>query len=121
LHIDENSLTPIFAQVAAGIQEDILAGRILEGEQVPSTNEFASIYGINPATARKGFNILVDSGIIYKKRGIGMFVAEGAREKIASKAKEELLSTGIAELIKKAAELGISRQELIDKIRDAEV
>ena len=69
---------PIFLQIAEQIENDIIAGQLAEETQVPSTNEFAAFHRINPATAAKGVNLLVDDGILYKKRGIGMFVAEGA-------------------------------------------
>ena len=72
----------IYLQISEMIETDILRGILLEEEQVPSTNELAKRYTINPATAGKGVNLLVDEGILYKKRGIGMFVSAGAREKI---------------------------------------
>ena len=62
------------------IENDILRDVLLEDERVPSTNELAKLYAINPSTAAKGINILVDAGILYKKRGIGMFVSDGAKE-----------------------------------------
>ena len=71
------------------IERDILRDILLEEEKAPSTNELAKLYAINPATAAKGINILVDRGILYKKRGIGMFVVKGAKEMIMSKRKEE--------------------------------
>src|ERR1700710_2074877 len=77
---------PIFLQIAEAIENDILAGNLAEEAQVPSTNEFAAFYRINPATAGKGVNLLVDEGILYKKRGIGMFVATGAKERLGAKA-----------------------------------
>ena len=64
------------------IENDILRDVLLEDERVPSTNELAKLYAINPSTAAKGINILVDAGILYKKRGIGMFVSDGAKEVI---------------------------------------
>ena len=70
---------PIFVQIAEQIENDILEGTLPEESQVPSTNDFAAFYRINPATAGKGVNRLVDEGLLYKKRGIGMFVATGAR------------------------------------------
>ena len=70
---------PIFLQIAEQIENDIIGGVLPEESQVPSTNEYAAFYRINPATAGKGVNVLVDAGILYKKRGIGMFVATGAR------------------------------------------
>ena len=72
----------IYLQISEMIENDILRDVILEEEKVPSTNELAKLYSINPATAAKGINILVDSGIVYKKRGIGMFVSSGAKQKI---------------------------------------
>ena len=81
----------IYLQISEMIQKDILRDIILEEEKVPSTNELAKMYAINPATAAKGINILVDSGILYKKRGIGMFVATGAKEKIKKMKQAELI------------------------------
>ena len=116
MEIDENSLTPLFIQIAEWIESEILSGNIEEGESIPSTNQFASIYGINPATARKGFDLLTDEGIIYKKRGIGMFVSDGAREKLRSKARNKLIEESVSLLIENAKKLGITRKELIDII-----
>ena len=82
---------PIFVQIAERIEEDILAGRLAEEEQVPSTNQFAALYQINPATAAKGVNLLVDQGILYKKRGLGMYVATGARAGLLEKRREAVL------------------------------
>ena len=117
MDIDENSLTPLFIQIAEWIEGEILSGNIEEGESIPSTNQFASVYGINPATARKGFDLLTDEGIIYKKRGIGMFVSDGAREKIASKAKNKLIEESVSQLVENAKKLGITKTELIEIIR----
>ena len=75
----------IYIQIKEMIESDILRDILLEEERVPSTNELAKLYAINPATAAKGVNLLVDEGILYKKRGIGMFVAEGAKEQIMKK------------------------------------
>ena len=79
----------IYLQISEMIENDILRDIILEEEKVPSTNELARLYTINPATAAKGINILVDNGILYKKRGIGMFVTSGAKEAIRMRRKEE--------------------------------
>lgn len=120
LEIDENSLTPLFIQIAEWIESEILLGNIEEGECIPSTNQFASIYGINPATARKGFDLLTEKGIIFKKRGIGMFVADGAKEKLREKAKTNLIEERISLLVDDAKKLGISKSELIEIIRGFE-
>ena len=94
------------------IETDILRGILLEEEQVPSTNELAKRYTINPATAGKGVNLLVDEGILYKKRGIGMFVAEGAVERIRAKRREEFMEQYVKPLAAEARKLGLPAEEL---------
>ena len=79
----------IYIQIKEMIEDDILRDVLLEEERVPSTNELARLYAINPATAAKGVNLLVDEGILYKKRGIGMFVATGAKAQIQGKRREQ--------------------------------
>lgn len=106
----------IYIQIKEMIENDIIRDIILEEERVPSTNELAKIYTINPATAAKGVNLLVDEGILYKKRGIGMFVAAGARRKIMEKRKEHFYDDYIKGLMAEAARLGITKKELIELI-----
>ena len=106
----------IYLQISEKLENDILRDILLEEERVPSTNELAKIYAINPATAAKGVNILVDSGVLYKKRGIGMFVSVGAKEMIRTKRKSEFYDNYIKKLLLEAAALGISREELIEMI-----
>ncbi|AKG33936.1 GntR family transcriptional regulator [Paenibacillus durus ATCC 35681] len=108
---------PIFQQIAEKIENDILELRLLEEGQVPSTNQFASLYQINPATAAKGINLLVDEGILYKKRGIGMFVAEGARGKLMKKRREQFFDQYVMALMQEAKKLGITVDEVADMIR----
>jgi len=106
----------IYLQISEMIENDILRDIIQEEERVPSTNELAKLYTINPATAAKGVNILVESGILYKKRGIGMFVATGAKEQIKKRRKEEFYDNYVKTLITEAKSLGISKEELIAMI-----
>ena len=106
----------IYLQISQMIETDILRGILLEEERVPSTNELAKLYTINPATAAKGINLLVDEGILYKKRGIGMFVSAGAAERIRARRKQEFYELRLAELLAEAKSLGITRQELIDQL-----
>lgn len=106
----------IYLQISEMIETDILRGIILEEERVPSTNELAKLYAINPATAAKGINILVDSGILYKKRGIGMFVSEGAKDKILNNRKNAFYDNFVKVLVDEAEKLGISKQELTQMI-----
>lgn len=110
----------IYLQISEMIETDILRGILLEEEQVPSTNELARLYTINPATAAKGVNLLVDSGILYKKRGIGMFVTKGAREQILAKRREAFAEDHIAPLLAEAKSLGLTREELINMIKERE-
>ena len=101
------------------IENDILRDILLEEEKTPSTNELAKMYSINPATAAKGINILVDKGILYKKRGIGMFVQQGAKEKIKNQRKSEFYENYIQKLIVEANNLGISKKELVNMITES--
>lgn len=117
-HLTDN--TSIYLQISQLIETDILRGILLEEERVPSTNELAKLYTINPATAAKGINLLVDAGILYKKRGIGMFVATGATERIRSRRKEAFYEVRLAELLSEARSLGITKEELIAQIEREE-
>ncbi|WP_078543455.1 GntR family transcriptional regulator [Litchfieldia alkalitelluris] len=109
---------PIFQQIAEKVESSILDGSIQEGDRVPSTNEFAKYYQINPATAAKGINQLVDQEILYKKRGIGMFVAEGARKIILQKRKKDFYEDYIVPLKLEAEKLGITVKELSSLITE---
>ena len=107
---------PIFLQIAEQIENDIISGALAEETQVPSTNEFAAFYRINPATAGKGVNLLVDDGILYKKRGIGMFVAEGARTRLVAKRRDQFTEEFVRPLVAEAAKLGITTAQLAELI-----
>ena len=103
---------PIFLQIAELIENDIVSGTLGEESQVPSTNEFAAYYRINPATAAKGVNLLVESGILYKKRGIGMFVSTGARDRLLDVRRNDFQAQYVQPLAREARKLGISGEEL---------
>ena len=111
---------PIFLQLAERIADDILRGSYAEGEQVPSTNELAAHLRINPATAGKALNLLVDRGILVKRRGIGMFVAEGAKGRIAVERQQGFVQSFIHPLLAEAQVLGLDRTELIRLIEGAD-
>lgn len=110
----------IYLQIAESIETDILRGILLEEERVPSTNELAKLYAINPATAAKGVNILVDEGILYKKRGIGMFVAAGAKEAILNRRRSEFYDNYVKKLLEEAASIGLDRDEVVRLIQTGE-
>lgn len=103
---------PIFLQLAEHLEDGIISGAYPEEEQIPSITEFSTVYKINPATALKGINILVDEGLIYKKRGIGMFVAEGAKAQLLRKRGEAFYEESALPAVKEAKRLGISLEEL---------
>lgn len=108
---------PIYVQIREKIEDQIVDEQLKEGEQAPSTNQLVSFYKINHATVSKGVNQLVEEGILFKKRGIGMFVAEGAREKLIQKRKDAFLDNFVVGLVQEANKLGISDQELFDLIK----
>ncbi len=112
MQIDFNSEKPIFLQIAEGLEDTILSGGLPEESQIPSITEFAVSFKINPATALKGITLLVDEGIIYKKRGIGMFVASGALNKLLQKRREQFFESFIVSLISEAERLGLSEAEI---------
>ncbi|MGG3803019.1 GntR family transcriptional regulator [Metabacillus fastidiosus] len=94
-------------------------GHFESGQKVYSQYQLAEMYTINPATAAKGLNLLVEANILYKKRGLGMFVSENAREMIRNKRKNETLRSLVYELVLEAGRLQISEGELIEMIREA--
>ena len=108
----------IYIQISEMIENDILRDILCEEERVPSTNELAKLYAINPATAAKGINSLVEAGIVYKKRGFGMFVAKGAKEVIQKKRKDAFYQDYIASMLAEAQSLGITKQELVQMIME---
>ena len=118
-HLNEilNQEKSIYLQISEMIENDILRDVLLEDEKVPSTNELARFFKINPATAAKGVNLLVDENILYKKRGIGMFVSKGAKEVVKKKRKDRFYESFVKTLLEEASGLGISREELIEMIR----
>ncbi|WP_414944986.1 GntR family transcriptional regulator [Amycolatopsis sp. cmx-11-32] len=109
--------TPLFVQIAEQIADDIAEGSLAEGERVPSTNELAAFYRINPATAAKGINVLADDGLLEKRRGIGMFVTDGAREKLLTDRRKRFAEQYLEPMLVEARRLGINDETLISLIR----
>ena len=114
-----NDNQPIFIQIMEIIESDIITGVYNTGDLIISTTQIAKQHSVNPATAIKAVSKLTDSGILYKKRGIGMCVAEGAREKITERRKDVFLNITLEAMITEAKTLGISNEELIIKILQA--
>lgn len=109
---------PIFLQLSEFIEADILSGVFAEESPLPSTTELSVELKLNPATTLKGVNILVDQGLVEKKRGIGMFVVKGSREKILKKKREAFNDEYLLPLISIAKNLGLNRDDLIKSIME---
>ena len=109
----------IYLQISEMIEDEILRDILKEEEQVPSTTELSKFYKINPATAAKGINLLVDKGILYKKRGIGMFVQEGAKSAIQKSRQESFYETYVTKIVREAKLIGITKEELSKMIKDS--
>ena len=109
---------PIFRQIADQIENSIVDGTLAEEAQAPSTTELAAFHRINPATAAKGINQLVADGVLYKRRGVGMFVASGAREQLLKRRRSAFAQQYLRPLLAEADKLGIGAHELTTMIND---
>ena len=116
MKLDLDQEKPIFIQIAEGIEDGILTGAFPEESQIPSITEFSDNYKINPATALKGINLLVDEEIVFKKRGVGMFVAKGAVSKLQKKRQNQFYDNYVSRLVEEAKRLGITSDEIIAMI-----
>ena len=116
MKLELDSEKPIFIQIADGIEDGILTGLFPEESQIPSITEFSVSYKINPATALKGINLLVEDHIIFKKRGVGMFVAKDAVKKLKQKRQDQFYENYIGRLVEEARKLGISSDDIIAMI-----
>ena len=119
MHGSLNDQALIYLQIAQMLEDDILRGVYREEEQVPSTNELARAYNINPATAAKGINLLVGDGVLYKRRGIGMFVSPGAGEKVLEKRRAAFYESYVRPLVREGRSLKLSSQALLDMVAKA--
>jgi DNA-binding transcriptional regulator YhcF (GntR family) len=109
---------PIFSQIAERLSEDIADGTLAEGDRVPSTNELAAFYRINPATAAKGINVLTDNGLVEKRRGIGMFVAAGARDRLLEERRTRFAERYVQPMVAEATRLRIDLDSLVSLVRE---
>ncbi|SDZ61609.1 DNA-binding transcriptional regulator YhcF, GntR family [Evansella caseinilytica] len=104
---------PIFLQMKERIEDQILNDQLKEQEQIPSTTELVNFYKLNHLTIAKGIKLLVDAGVVYKKRGVGMFVAEGAKEKLLQQRKELFVDEYVLPLMQEAKKLGMAEEEIV--------
>lgn len=110
--------TPIYLQIADRIRRSILSEALAEEEQVMSTTQYATTYRINPATAAKAMALLVEEGLVEKRRGLGMFVALGSRERLIERRRAEFWRDTFAPVLAEARALGFTEQEIIDHIQE---
>ncbi|MGF2614434.1 GntR family transcriptional regulator [Rossellomorea vietnamensis] len=115
--LNSDSIKPIYIQIAEWLETEILGGSIEEDAKVHSQYQLAEMLNINPATAAKGLNLLADDGILYKKRGLGMFVSTEAKSIILSKRKNQTLARLVEELVKEAEHLHVGEDELVEMIK----
>lgn len=118
----DEATAPLFRQIATFVEDSIVDGTLSPGDRAPSTNELAAFHHINPATARKGMTLLVDNGVLEKRRGIGMFVTAEARTLIISRRRDDFAEAYLAPLIDEAVILGFTRADihrLIDAVAES--
>lgn len=116
MKIDFQAERPIFLQISEGLEDDILSGNIPEEEQIPSITELSVLYKINPATANKGINLLVDRGIVYKKRGVGMFVSRNAVSELKKERREGFFAQYIQVMVEEARRLELTQEDILQMV-----
>lgn len=109
---------PIFQQIYEMIEDDIIEGELQEGDQIPSTTDISKFYQVNRATAQKGLSVLVEEGYAYKQRGLGIFVAEQAREKLLEKRKNEFKKQYIKPMLEESKRLDMDLDEVIKFLKE---
>lgn len=112
--------TPIYLQIAARLKQDILDGTLDEGDQVMSTNQYATYYRINPATAAKGVHQLVEEGVLHKRRGLGMYVTEGAREKLLAQRRDRFFTEMVDPMAAEASLIGVPLADVVRHLEELE-
>ncbi|PWA07911.1 GntR family transcriptional regulator [Pueribacillus theae] len=117
--LNTDDTKPIYIQIAEWLENEILSENFKSGQKVFSQYQLAELFNINPATAAKGLNVLADENILYKKRGLGMFVADRAKQMILTKRKNETLKRMVLEIVLEAERLGVSKEELFQMIIEA--
>lgn len=113
MYVNPDLDKPIFIQIAEQLEDSIFTGTFPEETKIPSTNEISVLLNINPHTVLKGMNLLVDEEVIYKRRGLGMYVREGAVERIRRKRQGQFFSQYVASMVREAVKLEMSKEELI--------
>ncbi|KMJ59406.1 GntR family transcriptional regulator [Bacillus sp. LL01] len=115
--LNTDGTKPIYVQIAEWLETEILNGNFLQDQKVYSQYQLAEIFNINPATAAKGLTLLVEDHVLYKKRGLGMFVTEDAKDIILTKRREHTLKRLVSELVSEAEQLNVGMDELLEMVR----
>lgn len=115
--LNPDETKPIYLQIAEWLENEIISGNIESDEKIYSQYQLADIFNINPATAAKGLNVLADEHILYKKRGLGMFVTENGKERILEKRRNQMMRKMVMDLVQEAERLQVSEEELINMIK----
>lgn len=118
MRIDFENMKPVYVQIADMIADDIVSGKLKELEKCYSQVTISKEMGVNPATAAKGINLLVQKGILVKQRGLSMVVAEGARAVLVQARKEEVLVELVESLTKEAIKLRVTKEELLQLVEE---
>lgn len=116
--LDSDGMKPIYVQIADWLENQILSEKIRADEKIYSQYQLAEMFQINPATAAKGLNLLADEDILYKKRGLGMFVTNDAHGRIILKRKNQTMRKLVMDLVTEAERLGVTEDEVIDMVKE---
>lgn len=116
--LEFDSKTPIYQQIAEDIRRRIIRGELQAGDQLMSTTQYATTYRINPATANKAFNELTAEGIIFKQRGIGMFVTDAAASILRAGGRQAYAADRLGPVLAEGLALGFAAQEIRAFVND---
>ncbi len=117
MNVTFNDKQPIFQQLADLIEDDILNGTFPADEQILSVAQFSQLFQVNPATVVKGIGLLVTEGILYKKRGLGMYVSTDAKQKIQLQRRDRFYKELLSNLLSEADKLELTTEEIIGMIK----
>lgn len=118
--LDFDSQQPIYIQISEWLEDKIISGQLQDDEQIPSTTELSASLKINPATVLKGMNLLADKKIIYKKRGLGMFVSQGAAWQLKEERKSDFFDNYVKAMLTEAERIGFTKEDIIGLINSAD-
>lgn len=107
-----NQNKSIYLQIADSISERILSGELKEGDRILSVRELGSELGVNPNTAMRSYEKLTGDGIIFNQRGIGYFVAEGARQAVLTQMRKDFMEDELPDILRRMKLLEINPQDI---------